>query len=62
MGAGPRYCIGARLGFIMLRMALSTMIYNYNFEAVDEKIGFLKSGFILTDQHNIQLRISQRKA
>lgn len=60
-GAGPRYCIGARLGSMMVKMALCMLVYNFDFEAVDEKLEFMSSGFLLTDKNNIHLKISKRR-
>lgn len=59
-GGGPRYCIGARLGFIMVRMALCTIIHNFDIEAVDKELEFITSGFVPTDKNNIHLKISKR--
>lgn len=46
---------------MMVKLALCMLLYNFDFEAVDEKLEFMSSGFLLTDKHNIHLKISKRK-
>lgn len=48
------------MGFMMIRMALCTLIHSFNFKAIDEKLQFLPGTLGLSEKNNIHLKISKR--
>ena len=60
LGAGPRFCVGARMGYMMIRMALITLIHNFEFEAIDDKLDFTNATFVLADANHVRMRITKR--
>lgn len=48
------------MGFSIVRMALCTLIHNYEFEAVDKLMQFLQPGFVVTDVNNFHFRVTRR--
>lgn len=52
--------MGARLGFMMIRMALCTLLHNFDFQAIDEKLELLPGNILLADKNSIHMKISKR--
>lgn len=48
------------MGFMMIRMALCTLIHGFNFVSIDEKLQFLPGSFGLAEKKNIHMKISKR--
>lgn len=44
----------------MVRMALVMLIYNFDFEILDEELEFLHKGLFITDTNNIHMRVKKR--
>lgn len=59
-GAGPRFCVGGRLGLMMVKTAVVTMISGFNFEALDRNLDFETGTVNLTDKNNIHLKVTKR--
>lgn len=60
MGAGGRYCLGARMGLMNVRLVLCRLLYRYEFQAVNETIEFKPGNLTLTDKEEIHMRIKKR--
>lgn len=44
----------------MIKMALCTLIHDFDFVAVDRKVEFLPGAVALTDKNNIHMKIKKR--
>lgn len=53
--------MGARLGIMMIKMGLCTLLHNFDFKAVDQKLSFQPTNLLLTDENHIRLKISKRE-
>lgn len=53
--------MGARLGIMMIKMGLCTLLHNFDFKAVDKKLSFQPTNLLLTDENHIRLKISKRE-
>lgn len=49
------------MGFMMIKMALCTLLHNYDLSAVDSRIDFLTGCFVLVDKNKIRVKISKRE-
>lgn len=45
----------------MIKMGLCTLLYNYEFKALDKKLEFLPSNLLLTDKNHIRMQITKRR-
>lgn len=45
---------------MMIKMALCTLLHNYEFEALDSKLRFSTGGFVLVDANKIRMKIFKR--
>lgn len=48
------------MGFIIVRMALCTLVHNFDFVAMDSELEFVPKGLFITDKNNIRLKITKR--
>lgn len=49
--------MGVRLGYIIVKMTLCTLLHNFDFEALDPKLIFAPGSFLLTDKNDVRMRI-----
>lgn len=61
-GFGPRICIGARLGKMVVQMALVKLLQKFDFDKInDDEIEFENYGVVLIPKGGINVKISKRK-
>lgn len=66
-GDGPRTCIGLRMGKLMMKIGLSTILSKYNFELgsgfnEEKELEFHKKSVILAPERGIDLKIKLRES
>lgn len=44
----------------MVRMAVCTIIHDFDIEAMDTELELMKTGFVTSDKNNIHLKITKR--
>lgn len=60
-GDGPRYCIGARLGKIVVQIGIIKLLKEFNFAAVDDKeIEFDNFSIPLVPKGGVNVTVSKR--
>jgi len=60
-GDGPRACIGLRMGKVVTKTAIVSILKNYNFECEnDRELVIANYGFTLTTEGGINVKISNR--
>lgn len=62
LGAGPRNCIGAKMGQIMIQLSLCSLIHYFDFEAIDKEIKLKPGALVLTDINHTRMKIRNRFA
>lgn len=63
-GDGPRNCIGLRFAFMQTRIALVTLLNNFEFSVSSKTIVPIvasKSSFLLTPQNDVYLKVTPLK-
>lgn len=64
-GDGPRICIGMRLGKILVKLGLATVMHKYKYELDDnmekDKLKITPKIFVLTPTNGIELKVKFRK-
>lgn len=65
-GDGPRNCIGLRLGKLQTKIALITMLKNFNFDLSEQHVGkdlvFARNTILLIPIDGIHLKVTTRQA
>lgn len=52
--------MGVRLGYIIVKMTLCTLLHNFDFEAIDPKLIFAPGCFLLADKNDVRMRMWKR--
>lgn len=65
-GDGPRNCIGLRLGKLIAKVGLATILAKYNFELgpqhVNKELEFNRRAFLLAAESGIDLKVTHRQS
>lgn len=61
-GDGPRACIGLRMGKIVTKIALISLLQSYDFECVDDReLEIANHGLTISIESGINVRVSNRQ-
>ena len=61
-GGGNRRCIGAAFSLYESRLALATMLRDFEFELLDGELAPLRKNIVIAPEGGVRMRVARRRA